>query len=151
MHVLFLIALDEHTEQLLPFARVINQDHSAIIRDATFCLYGILSRLRRPASLASCIPRWHPESTLPAISAEAQATGVFAGTAALLKRCEGVYRGSIWGLIVSGDANDGYEITEGSWNLVGWLVEVWRRDAEDEQSKFASGTFPSQSSTAESR
>jgi hypothetical protein len=151
MHVLFLIALDQHTEHLLPFARIINQDHDAIIRDAIFCLYGILSRLRRSASLASCIPRWHSESTLPATSTQAQATGVFAGTDALLKRCEGVYRGSIWGLIVSGNANDDYEITEGSWNLLAWLVEVWRRDAKDRQSEFESGTFSSRFSTADLR
>lgn len=139
MHVLFLIALNEHSEHLLPFARVINQDHDAIIRDAIFCLHGILSRLKRPISLASCLPRWHPESILPASSAQPRANGVFAGADALLKRCEGIYRGSIWGLIVSGNTNHDYEITEGSWNLLEWLVEVWRRDSEDEQSKVGSG------------
>jgi len=148
MHVLFLIALNEHTEHLLPFARIVNQDHDAIIRDAIFCLYGILSRLKRPVSLASCIPRWHPESIMPAPSSQPQATGVFLGADALLRRCEGVYRGSIWGLIVSGNTNHDYEITEGSWNLLGWLVEVWRRDSEDEKSKVDSGTQFSQCSPA---
>jgi hypothetical protein len=139
MHVLFLIALNEHSEHLLPFARTTDKDHDSLVRDAVHCLHEILSRLKRPISLASCLPRWHPESIRPSRFDQPPVSGVFLGAEALLNRCEGVYRGSIWGLIISGDASDGYHINEGSWNLLGWLVEVWRLDADDRQSEFRPG------------
>jgi len=44
------------------------------------------------------------------------------------------FGGMVWGLILTGraESQNEYKIEDGGWRVLAWLVELWRKDKQDE-------------------
>lgn len=139
IHILFFIAFERHTSYLL--ASDLHDGVEPLVMETIYALHSVTSHVNKASALANAIPCGQQTRDLLEYPDSGMHKCVVAASKKFMTERLEPFGGMAWGLILTpkSETEGGYEIEEGGWRILSWLVEVWLKDEEQcQEGEFVS-------------